>query len=118
MMEISRNTQYEKPATELSIRELALAVAGLKEVIPESSEVLDETTKQLERLQRLSEMLGKLAPGGTAPRTAFEQLWIQSDDNSDESPVLLELREMLTNHWGDWTPALRKAEGLPPAEQG
>lgn len=117
MIENPKNSQHEKPASELSIRELALAVTALKETVPESGELLDETTRQLERLQRLSEILGKLAPAGTAPRTGFEQLWIQSGENSDESPVLLELCAMLTNHWGEWTPALREAEGLPPIKQ-
>ena len=117
MTEIPNTHRAEKTVDQLSLRELALAVTALKEITPHSKELLDEATKQLERLQRLSEILGKLAPGGTAPRTGLEQLWIQSGETSDESPILLEMRSMLASHWGDWTPAIRQAEGLPPIQQ-
>lgn len=117
MTEMYRHTNPEKPASELNIRELALAVIALKETAPESHELLDVTVRELERLQRLNVLLGMLAPGGTAPRTGVEQLWIQAADNSDESPVLHEIRMMLKQHWGDWTPAIREADGLPPIQQ-
>jgi len=61
-----------------------------------------EAANQAERLQRLSKLLGLLAPGGTAPRTALEQLYDQSDVSTDESPAVLELRRMLQPHWGEW----------------
>lgn len=118
MTEIPKSTQHEKPANQLSITELALSLSALKDIAPDLDyKLIDEATKQLERLQKLSQLIGMLAPGGTAPRTGFEQLWIQAGDNSDESPVLLELRGMLHAHWGDWRPALREAEGLPPKEK-
>ncbi len=75
-----------------------------------------EAADRIERFDRLTRLLGLLAPGGTAPRTALEQIYIQSADNSDESPIVLELREILETHWGEWTPAIREAEGLPPIE--
>lgn len=117
MTEIPRTNQPEKSPKELSMRELALAIFAMGETFPEHAELLRESAAKLLQLQRLNELLGMLAPGGTAPRTGFEQLWIQSEDNSDESPILLELRNMLNEHWGDWTPAIREAEGLPPIQK-
>lgn len=116
MTEFISSTKREKAPSEMSLRELALAVTVLKETLPEQIELIEATVAKLNQMQRLSELLGKLAPGGTAPRTALEQIWKQSETDSDESPILLELREMLSQHWGDWKPALRDAEGLPPAE--
>ncbi len=75
---------------------------------------ISEAADRLARFDRLQRLLGLLAPGGTAPRTAFEQLFIQSATDCDESPIVLDLRGMLSQHWGEWTPALREAEGLPP----
>lgn len=76
-----------------------------------------EAKDRLDRFDRLQRLLGLLAPAGTAPRTALEQLYIQSENSADESPIVLDLRHMLSQHWGEWTPALREAEGLPPADE-
>lgn len=75
-----------------------------------------EAAERLAQFDRLTRLLGMLAPGGTAPRTALEQIYQQSLTNDDESPILLDMRTMLRQHWGEWTPALREAEGFPPAE--
>jgi hypothetical protein len=88
--------------------------AKTEEVTPE---ILAEAADRVDRFNRLSKLIGLLAPGGTAPRTAFEEIYRQSGTpDVGESPVILDLRHMLHQHWGEWTPALREAEGLPPAE--
>lgn len=73
-----------------------------------------EAAERLDRFARLQRLIGLLAPGGTAPRAALEQIYVQSDTNAEESPIVLDLRHMLKQHWGEWTPALREAKGLPP----
>jgi hypothetical protein len=81
-----------------------------------TDELLAEAADRIDRFDRLSRLLGLLAPGGTAPRTALEQVYAQSANLIvEESPIILDLRHMLEQHWGEWTPALREAEGLPPA---
>lgn len=114
--QLPQNPEVNTPANELTIPQLALALRALSETMPAGSDVIIEAAKKLDKLQNLNRLFGLLTPGGTAPRTAFEQLWIQSDLNADESPILLELRTMLEAHWGEWTPAIREAEGLPPVE--
>jgi hypothetical protein len=74
-----------------------------------------EAAERLARFDRLTRLLGLLAPAGTAPRTAIEQIYIQSETDDMASQVILDLRAMLHGHWGEWTPALREAEGFPPA---
>jgi len=101
---------------ELTIPQLAIAVRAIHDATPYQTAVLGESAKKLDRLHNINKLLGLLAPGGTAPRTGFEQLWEQAGENAEESPILLELRHMLSTHWGEWTPALRKAEGLPPVD--
>lgn len=108
--------EIKKPASELTIPQLALALRALGETMTEGSEIIVEAAIKLDKLQNINKLFGLLAPGGTAPRTALEQLWDQSDLNSDESPIALELRHMLSSHWGEWTPAIREAEGLPPVQ--
>ena len=107
-------TSSEKQPKDMTIRQLALAITALAETMPEHTALLSESVKKLNQLQNLSQILGLLAPGGTAPRTGFEQLWVQSAENAEASPILLELRDMLHQHWGDWPPAIREAEGFPP----
>jgi deoxycytidylate deaminase len=75
--------------------------------------VVEEVAKRLQQFDNLTKILGLLAPGGTAPRTAIEEIYKQSADNADESQIILDLRQMLHPQWGEWTPALRKAEGFP-----
>ena len=106
-------TNSELPS-ELSHTELA---AKLRDTDKPDDALLQAAADQLERLARLTTLLGMLAPGGTAPRTALEQIYAQSADpaSNPESPIVLDLRKMLQEHWADWTPALREAEGLPPA---
>lgn len=116
MTEIPRNNQRERQPGELTTGQLALALIAIAETLPEHVDLLQESANRLQQLQNLSQILGLLAPGGTAPRTALEQLFLQSKENGDESPIVLEARGMLEQHWGDWTPAIRKAEGLPQAE--
>ena len=99
---------------ELTIPQLAIATRAIRDVSPYQSAILAENATKLDKLQNINKLFGLLAPGGTAPRTGFEQLWEQASENAEESPILLELRHMLASHWGEWTPALRKAEGLPP----
>ena len=105
--------EITKPASELTIPQLAMALKAIGETMPGESEVIIEAAKKLDKLQNLNKLFGLLAPAGTAPRTAIERLWEQSDLNAEESPILLELRAMLERHWGEWTPAIREAEGLP-----
>jgi hypothetical protein len=112
----SQNPEYTKPSNELTIPQLAMALRALAETMPAESSIITEAAKKLDKLQNINKLLGLLAPGGTAPRTAIEQLWNQSDLNAEKSPILLELRAMLAVHYGDWTPAIREAEGLPPVE--
>jgi hypothetical protein len=114
--QLSQNPENSKPASELTIPQLALALRALGETMPDGSEIIAESAKKLDQLQNIGKLLGLLAPGGTAPRTAFEQIWDESSSRGDEFPVLLELRDMLQKHWGEWTPAIREAEGLPPTE--
>lgn len=76
-----------------------------------------EAADRLARADRLRRLIGLLAPAGTAPRTALEQLYIQSETSAEESPIVLDLRNMLKQHWGEWTPALQEAEGLPPRDR-
>lgn len=76
--------------------------------------LLEEAANRIQRYQNLSRLLGQLAPAGTAPRTALEQLYAQSATNADESPILLELRGMLAQHYEEWTPAIAEAEGVTP----
>ncbi len=76
-----------------------------------------EARERVARFDRLQRLLGLLAPAGTAPRTALEQIYLQSETSTDESQIVLDLRAMLEQHWGEWTPALREAEGLPPATE-
>jgi hypothetical protein len=78
---------------------------------------ISEASERLARFDRLQRLIGLLAPGGTAPRTALEQIYIQSGTDTEESPIVQDLRHMLQEHWGEWTPALREAEGLPPVSE-
>lgn len=87
---------------------------SLADMNPIDAAYVREAADRLARFERLQRLLGLLAPGGTAPRTALEQIYNQSDTSADESPIVLDLRLMLTQHWSEWTPALREAEGLPP----
>ena len=101
----------------LAIRALAadeIILAGLSPTYREN--VLEEAANRLQRFERLTTLLGLLAPAGTAPRTALEQLYEQSSANANESPIVLEIRHMLEPHWGEWTPILREADGLPGLE--
>ena len=82
----------------------------------DTQSMLGEAADRLARYDRLQRLLGLLAPAGTAPRTAIEQIYLQSATDAEESPIVLELRHMLSQHWGEWTPAIREAEGLPPAQ--
>ncbi len=75
-----------------------------------------EAAERLAQFDRLTTLIGLLAPGGTAPRTALEQIYKQSATDDEESQIVLDLRAMLHQHWGDWTPALREIQGYPPAE--
>lgn len=111
---IPNRTNHEKKPSELTIPQLALALKALGETVQDESGIITEAVAKLEKLQNINKLLGLLAPGGTAPRTALEEIWKQADNNGNESPVLQELRSMLTAHWGEWTPAIRKAEGIPP----
>jgi len=113
---LPQNHEIEKKPDELTISQLAMAVRAIGESSPKHLELADEAANRLDKLQNLNKLLGLLAPKGTAPSTALEQIWDQSDSSSEESPVLLELRSMLESHWGERTPAIRKAEGLPPVE--
>lgn len=98
--------------------QLGSALASVGVFTPESTSYIQKlSAERVMRLGRLSWLLGMLAPGGTAPRTALEQIYIQAGENRDESPIVLDLRKMLESHWGEWTPALREAEGLAPAEK-
>src|SRR4051812_35174246 len=102
------------PSAELSEKQLAnqLRVAAAS---GQDSELLIEAADRIDTFQRFVTLVELLAPAGTAPRTAFEQIYQQSKGSDAEaSPVVLDLRHMLKQHWGDWTPALREAEGLPP----
>lgn len=110
------SSELLKNLSKLTIPQLAIATRAIRDASPYQSAILAENATKLDKLQNINKLFGLLAPGGTAPRTAIEQLWEQSDSNADESPILLELRSMLAEHWGEWTPAIRKAEGLPPAE--
>ena len=100
----------------LHLSELAreLTERSLDDMNPIDAAYVSEAADRLARFDRLQRLWGLLAPAGTAPRTALEQIYIQSDTNADESPIIFDLRTMLSQHWGDWTPALREAEGLPP----
>lgn len=100
----------------LDLSQLAQLARSVRDGSPYQTAILEEVTTKVDRLQNLNKLFGKLAPAGTAPRTALEQLWDQSAKNSDDSDALLELRAMLESHWGNWTPAIRSAEGLPPVE--
>jgi hypothetical protein len=94
-----------------------LTERSLADMNPIDAAYVQEAADRLARFDRFQRLVGLLAPGGTAPRTALEQIYIQSGDNADESPIVLDLRGMLEQHWGEWTPALREAEGLPPAPE-
>jgi hypothetical protein len=115
--QLPTNPENTVPAHKLTITQLAMALRVLEGVLPEQLDVISESAKKLEQLQNLSTLLGLVAPGGSAPRTALEQLWKQSSDNAEETPVLKEFRSMLSGHHGEWTPALREAEGLPPRKE-
>jgi len=103
-------------AKELSFRLGERALNGTTNRMTHHAVYELEASERLARFDRLTTLLGWLAPAGTAPRTAIEQIYIQSETNAEESQIVLDLRAMLANHWGDWTPALREAEGLPPSE--
>lgn len=107
-------SRLERPIiTEASHAHLAEALRTTEHV---TDDLLNEAADRIDRLDRLQKLLGLLAPSGTAPRTALEQIYDQSASGVvEESPILLDLRRMLRSHWGEWTPALREAEGLPPA---
>ena len=94
-----------------------LTERSLADMNPIDAAYVREAADRLARFDRLQRILGLLAPAGTAPRTALEQIYIQSETSADESPIVLDLRSMLNQHWGEWTPALREAEGLPPAAE-
>jgi|GEM_PF-3412826 len=106
----------ELSAKELSTRLGERALSGGTNRMTHHAAYELEAAERLARFDRLTRLLGWLAPAGTAPRTAIEQIYIQSETNAEESQIVLDLRAMLADHWGDWTPALREAEGLPPAE--
>lgn len=100
----------------LSLAEISreLNERSLADMNPIDAAYVQEAADRIAHFDRLQRVLGLLAPGGTAPRTALEQIYLQSATSSDESPVVLDLRNMLTPHWGEWTPTLRAAEGAPP----
>lgn len=81
------------------------------------SDLLREAAERLERIDRFTRLLALVAPVGTAPRTALEQLWKQSKVSDEETQVVVDFREMLQQHNDEWTPALREAEGLPSVEE-
>lgn len=112
----SSHNETEKKPSELSITQLAMAVRAVQETYPDNSELLAEAANKLEQLQNMNMLLGLLAPGGTAPRTALEEICNQSGSSAEEFPALLELRKMLATHWGEWTPALREAAGFSAVE--
>lgn len=105
----------EKPTT----RQIRADLAGLAldaSIAPDKQALIALATKRLEVLDNLSELLGQLAPGGTAPRTALEEINRQARaGDTTTSQVVLDLRHMLSEHYGEWTPTLRQIEGLPPA---
>lgn len=108
-----------EPIQKLSDLHDTRLAAELRSLNPDSDnqDLLEEAANRIERFHRLSRLLGLLAPGGTAPRTALEQIYAQSaNPDVEETPIVLDLRHMLQQHWGEWTPALREAEGLPPAD--
>lgn len=99
----------------LSLTEIGreLNERSLTDMNPIDAAYVQEAADRLARFDRLQRLLGLLAPAGTAPRTALEQIYIQSETNTDESQIVLDLRGMLAQHWGDWTPTLGEAEGIP-----
>jgi len=112
------NPEAKTHIDRLSDIQLGSALASVGVFTPESTSYIQRlSAEKVMRLGRLSWLLGLLAPGGTAPRTALEQIYIQAGDNIEESPIVLDLRHMLHDHWGNWTPALREAEGFPPASE-
>jgi len=77
-----------------------------------SERLLEEAANRIQRLENLTRLFGLLAPGGTAPRTALEQLYVQSATSADASPMVEEMRRMLEPCYGSWTPVLAEAEGI------
>lgn len=77
-----------------------------------------EAAARIEQLDRFQALIGLVAPGGTAPRTALEQIYQQSlAGNNELTQIILDLGNMLYEHWAEWTPALRAAEGFPPENE-
>lgn len=123
-MENLTGDKQQSPLTERSDAQIRLALRGLASeqrmrcnpgMPPTYHErLLEEAANRLQRLERLATLIGLVAPGGTAPRTAIEELYKQSAVSAEESPAVLALRTMLQPHWGEWTPTLREAEGMPP----
>jgi hypothetical protein len=108
--------ENDKPAKDMSFVELSFALRCLTQANPRVEEIAEEAAARIDRLNRLQRLLGQLAPSGTAPRTALEEIYKQSADSADRSQIVNDLGEMLEQHWGEWTPALRKAEGFPDSE--
>lgn len=102
-------------------RELRQNLAGLAmdaSMAPDQQTLFAQAAKRLNVLEDLATLLGNLAPGGTAPRTALEEIYRQARaGNTDISPTVLDLQAMLAQHYGEWTPALSKIEGFPPKEE-
>ncbi len=119
--EVVEQERKNRHLGDLSLRQLSeqlaeRAVGGGTDRMTHHAAYELEAAERLARFDRLTRLLGLLAPGGTAPRTALEQIYKQSETSDEESPVVLDLRAMLHEHWSEWTPALREAEGFPPAE--
>lgn len=112
MTELPPTPETEQRVSDLTIGELALKVAMLAEFAPHKEALIVEAAKQLGRLNNLTVLISDLAPSGTAPRTALDQLWRQAESNSGESASVIELRRMLKQHWGEWTLELAQAAGF------
>lgn len=101
--------------TDKTFTDLQLAEA-LREGDDTHPDLFELAAGRLDVLHRLIGHLGLLAPGGTAPRTALEEIYRQSlEGDIRETPAVIALRDMLDPHWGDWSDSLREIEGLPPA---
>lgn len=111
-----RTPESDRAPRDLNGAQLAIALRALGDRLPDGTAIVYEAAARVERLQNLSKLLGRLAPGGTAPRTALEHIWDRAETSSEVDPVLLELSAMLEKHYGEWTPAIREVEGLPPKD--
>ena len=72
---------------------------------PDNAALIEAAADRIDRFNRLSRLLGLLAPAGTAPRTALEQIYVQSaNPDVEETAIIADLRGMLYTHWAEWTP--------------